>query len=57
MATLPGAVLNFDAGTSEYLIRRGEDDTWQRLERAGWLDGAGRALSRAGRVVAPGALD
>lgn len=37
-STLPGGVLNFDAGTSEHLIRRGEDDAWRALEGAGWLE-------------------
>jgi hypothetical protein len=36
--TLPGALLNFDEGTSGELIRRGESDTWRALERAGWLE-------------------
>lgn len=35
--TLPAALLNFDEGTSDELIRRGEADTWRALERAGWL--------------------
>ena len=36
--TLPGGMLNFDVGTSEYLMQRGEVDAWRALERAGWLE-------------------
>jgi predicted acylesterase/phospholipase RssA len=39
--TLPGGVLNFDVGTSESLMSRGEADAWRALERAGWLEAAG----------------
>lgn len=39
-STLPGGVLGFDAEHAAALIRRGEEDGWAALERAGWLAAA-----------------
>ncbi|HEY2956181.1 MAG TPA: patatin-like phospholipase family protein [Candidatus Eisenbacteria bacterium] len=37
---LPGAVMDFEPAHAVQLIRRGEEDAWGALERAGWLAGA-----------------
>ena len=37
-AALTGSLLIFDPGTSEGLMRRGEEDAWRALDRAGWLE-------------------
>ena len=42
-ATLPGGVLGFDPALAADLIRRGEEDAWLALERAGWLEAAADA--------------
>jgi len=36
-APLPGGVMDFTPGRAVELIRRGEEDAWAALERAGWL--------------------
>jgi hypothetical protein len=38
---LPGGVIDFTPGRAAELIRRGEEDAWAALERAGWLAAAG----------------
>jgi predicted acylesterase/phospholipase RssA len=38
-ATLPGGVLGFDPAIAAALIKRGAEDAWGALERAGWLAG------------------
>jgi hypothetical protein len=37
---LPGGVIEFRPGRAAELIRRGEEDAWAALERAGWLSAA-----------------
>jgi len=34
---LPGGVFGFDPANAAELIRRGEEDAWRALERAGWV--------------------
>jgi hypothetical protein len=35
--TLPGGMYGYARATAEELMRRGEEDAWRALERAGWL--------------------
>jgi predicted acylesterase/phospholipase RssA len=37
---LPGGMYGYSTANAEQLIRRGEGDAWDALERAGWLAGA-----------------
>jgi len=37
---LPGGVVDFEPAHAAELIRRGEEDAWEALERAGWLSTA-----------------
>jgi hypothetical protein len=36
--TLPGRLLEFDPKTALDLMQRGEQDAWEALDRAGWLE-------------------
>jgi predicted acylesterase/phospholipase RssA len=43
---LPGGVLGFDPAQAASLIERGEQDAWEALDRAGWLEEDGPGSPR-----------
>jgi predicted acylesterase/phospholipase RssA len=42
--TLPGGLLRFEPREAVELMRRGEEDAWRALERAGWLEPAAASV-------------
>jgi hypothetical protein len=48
---LAGSALEFDAESTDEMMRQGESDAWRALSRAGWIESAGETMETAATGV------